>query len=70
MCARWIRRSNATTDMLNWLTADYGLSLNAARHLLGHVVHYDVGNVFAPAYTMACSVAKEWLPANFVRQNA
>jgi amidase len=48
--------------MLNWLTADYGLSLNAASHLLGQVVRYDVGNVFDPAYTMVCSVPKVRLP--------
>jgi amidase len=53
---------HATTDMLNWLTTDYGLSVSAASHLLGQVVRYDVGNVFDPAYTMVCSVSKEWLP--------
>jgi acetamidase/formamidase len=40
---------HATTDMLKWLTTEYGLSLNAASHLLGQVVRYDVGNVFDPA---------------------
>jgi hypothetical protein len=25
------------------------------------VVRYDVGNVFNPAYTVACRVAKKWL---------
>jgi amidase len=53
---------HATTDMVNWLTTDYGLSLSAASHLLGQVVRYEVGNVFDPAYTIVCSVAKEWLP--------
>jgi amidase len=53
---------HATTDMLNWLTTDYGLSINAASHLMGQVVRYDVGNVFNPAYTMACRIAKKWLP--------
>jgi hypothetical protein len=48
--------------MLNCLMADYGLSLNAASHLLGQVVRYEVGNVFDPAYTVVCSVPKEWLP--------
>src|SRR5207247_6914451 len=47
---------HATTEMLNWLTTDYGLSKTAASHLLGQVVRYDVGNVFDPAYTMACRV--------------
>jgi acetamidase/formamidase len=53
---------HATSDMLNWLTNDYGLTLCAASHLLGQVVRYDVGNVFDPAYTMVCRVSKQWLP--------
>jgi amidase len=54
---------HATTDMLNWLTTDYGLSVTAASSLMGQVVRYDVGNVFDPAYTMVCRIAKKWLPA-------
>lgn len=53
---------HATTEMMNWLTTDYGLSVVSASHLLGQVVRYDVGNVFDPAYTMACRIAKKWLP--------
>lgn len=53
---------HATTEMLDWLTSDYGLSTVAASHLLGQVVRYEVGNVFDPAYTMVCKVAKKWLP--------
>ncbi|MBB5574389.1 acetamidase/formamidase family protein [Rhizobium paranaense] len=53
---------HATSEMLRWLTSDYGLDKTAASHLLGQVVRYDVGNVFDPAYTMACRVAKAWLP--------
>lgn len=52
---------HATTEMLHWLASDYGLKTTAASHLLGQVVRYDVGNVFDPAYTMACRVAKKWL---------
>nr|ACF98110.1 putative acetamidase/formamidase [uncultured bacterium 1042] len=52
---------HATSEMLNWLGSDYGLGKTAASHLLGQVVRYDVGNVFDPAYTMACRVAKKWL---------
>ncbi|UJW84413.1 acetamidase/formamidase family protein [Devosia sp. SL43] len=53
---------HATTEMLDWLMGDYGLSAVAASHLLGQVVRYDVGNVFDPAYTMVCKVEKKWLP--------
>ncbi|MCJ9723027.1 acetamidase/formamidase family protein [Agrobacterium sp. SHOUNA12C] len=52
---------HATSEMLRWLEADYGLDKTAASHLLGQVVRYDVGNVFDPAYTMACRVSKSWL---------
>ena len=47
--------------MLSWLTTDFGLSAMSASHFLGQVVRYDVGNVFDPAYTMVCRVAKSWL---------
>jgi acetamidase/formamidase len=54
---------HATSEMVRWLAADFGLDRVAAAHLLGQVVRYDVGNVYDPAYTMACRVAKRWLPA-------
>ncbi|MCX5496169.1 acetamidase/formamidase family protein [Kaistia dalseonensis] len=57
---------HATTDMMNWLIADYGLSSAGASHLMGQVVRYDVGNVFDPAYTMACRIPKKWLPPKAV----
>ena len=53
---------HATTDMFNWLCADYGLSKTAASHLMGQVVRYEVGNVYDPAYTMVCRIDKKWLP--------
>ncbi len=59
---------HATTEMLDWLTGEYGLSMVAASHLLGQVVRYEVGNVFDPAYTMACLVEKRWLPPRPERQ--
>lgn len=52
---------HATTEMLRWLGEDYGLDARAASHLMGQVVRYDVGNVFNPAYTVACRIAKSWL---------
>lgn len=53
---------HATTEMLCWLTEDYGLSLQEASILLGQCVDYDLGNVYDPAYTMVCRLAKRWLP--------
>ncbi len=53
---------NATSEMLRWLEADYGLSKVSASHLLGMAVRYDIGNVFNPAFSVACRLEKKWLP--------
>ena len=44
-----------------WLAADYGLDATAASHILGQAVRYDIANVFNPAYSVACRLAKRWL---------
>ena len=49
---------HATTEMLAWLASDYGLEITAASHFLGQVVRYDVANVFNPAYSVACRIAR------------
>ena len=54
---------HATTEMLRWLQEDYGLDPVGASLLLGQCVRYDLGNVFDPAYTMVCKVAKSLLPS-------
>lgn len=54
---------HATTEMLRWLDEDYGLDCRSASTLLGQCVQYDLGNVFDPAYTMVCKLAKRYLPA-------
>jgi acetamidase/formamidase len=52
---------HATTEMLHWLQGDFGLDARSAHMLLGQCVQYDMGNVFDPAYTMVCKVAKSAL---------
>ena len=52
---------HATTEMVRWLTADHGFDVRSASHLLGQVVRYDIGNVFDPAYTVVCRLAKRWV---------
>lgn len=52
---------HATTEMMRWLQADYGLDVQAASTLLGQCVEYDVGNVYDPAYTVVCKVPKRVL---------
>jgi amidase len=54
---------HATTEMLRWLDRDFGLDARAASTLLGQAVRYEVGNVYDPAYTMVCKVARDLLPA-------
>jgi acetamidase/formamidase len=52
---------HATTEMIQWLADDYGLDTTAASHLLGQAVRYEVANVFNPAYSVVCRLAKRWL---------
>jgi len=53
---------HATTAMLRWLQEDYGLDAVGASLLLSQCVRYDLGNIFDPAYTMVCKVAKNFIP--------
>jgi amidase len=52
---------HATTEMLCWLEEDHGLDIRSASILLGQCVRYELGNVFDPAYTMVCKLAKRYL---------
>ena len=52
---------HATSEMLRWLEADYGLDTLTASILMGQTVEYDIGNIFDPAYTMICKMQKRWL---------
>ncbi len=49
--------------MLHWLIHTLGLPVEVAHPLLGQRVRYQVGNVYDPAYTMACMLAKDALPS-------
>ena len=52
---------HATTEMLRRLRWEFGLDAAGARILMGQCVEYDVGNIFDPAYTMVCKIAKRVL---------
>jgi len=52
---------HATTEMMRWLQSDYKMSVRHASTLLGQCVKYDMGNIFDPAFTMVCRLAKKWL---------
>lgn len=53
---------HATTEMLDWLITGYGLDTGTASHVMGQAVRYHVANVFNPAYSVACRVARSALP--------
>ena len=52
---------HSTTEMVRWLAEDYGLDAGAASILMGQALRYEIGNVFDPAYTVVCKVAKSVL---------
>ena len=52
---------HATTEMLRRLQREFKLDEAGARILLGQCVEYDVGNIFDPAYTMVCKIARRAL---------
>jgi amidase len=53
---------SATTELVRWLAADYGLDTRTASILLGQTIEYDIANVFDPAYTVVAKLNKRWLP--------
>lgn len=59
-CARPLEQAlqHATTEMLAWLGEDYGLDQVSASHVLGMAVRYDIGNVYNPAFAVACRLPK------------
>ena len=52
---------HATTEMTRWLEQDIALDPTGAHLLLGQCVRYEIGNVFDPAYTVVCKLAKQLL---------
>ncbi len=58
---------HATTEMIRWLKDGYGLDAVSAGLLMGQTVEYEVGNVFDPAYTVACKMPKTILAQEKMR---
>lgn len=52
---------HATTEMARWLQSEYALDPMGAQTLMGQTVEYALGNMFDPAYTFVCKMAKRLL---------
>lgn len=50
---------HAITEMVRWLTHEHRLSFEAASVLIGQAAGLEVGNMFDPAYTVVCRLAKD-----------
>ncbi len=56
----------AHTDMVRWMSQEFGLSTMDAYQLLTQVSESPVANVVDPNYTFLCKVRKDWLPSREV----
>ena len=52
----------ACSDLINWLSADYGYDRMEAYQLLGQQAVLKVANVVDPQYSVACAIDKKYLP--------
>jgi amidase len=53
---------HATSEMIRWLTTEFGLDLIEASNVLGQCVRFDIANVFNPAYSVACRLSRKTIP--------
>jgi acetamidase/formamidase len=52
----------ACTDMVDWLTSEYGFEKYEAVELLGQTAHLYIANVVDPQFSVACALNKKYLP--------
>lgn len=52
---------HATSEMQQWLMADYGFTERGAQTFMGQALEYDVSNMVDPAFTIAAKVRKSTL---------
>ena len=52
---------HALSEMIRWLQEDYGLDMAVSSMILGQGAEFDLGNIFNPAYTMACKLKKSFI---------
>ena len=60
---------HATTELIRFLEEDYGLDARTIHVLMGQAVEYDIGNIFDPAYTMACKMSRVTLASIGAKRN-
>ena len=54
---------HATTELLRWLTSDYGFDERTASMLMGQAVEYEIANVVDPHFTVVAKLRKAHLRA-------
>ncbi len=59
---------HATSEMHRFLQ-DCGADTHTAAVLMSQAIEYDIGNVFDPAYTVACKIRKEYLASHGLRSS-
>ena len=52
----------ACSDLINWLSEDYGYDKLDAYELLGQAAEIEIANVVDPQYSVACALDKRYLP--------
>lgn len=52
----------ACSDLINWLSTDYGYDRMDAYQLLGQTAEIEIANVVDPQYSVACMLDKKYLP--------
>jgi amidase len=52
---------HATTELMRWLTAEYGFDERGASLLMGQGMEYDISNVVDPEFTVVAKMRKQYL---------
>jgi len=53
---------HATSELQQWLIADYGFSERGAGTFMGQAAEYEVANVVDPSFTVVAKIRKSLLP--------
>ena len=57
-----IEQVDATSELQQWLIADYGFSERGAGTFMGQAAEYEVANVVDPNFTVVAKIRKALLP--------